>query len=319
MAGNGIKMSKARLLPTNQVKTIYQLNSNDNGNLVCEFCSVFVSYVSQYVKETANGQTYVGPFLRLHPNQLHTRECKYNVEKEIEKLVADSEKFEDSNQQILFKSSSNKEGIVVNFRLHILLQTFKALSKEMQSNSKNVFLEELERKVYVQNETVLDRYLKTALGVARLRASIEENSENIFKEQIQIVFNKNSIKWKDFYYENKQYLKLFQWCQKGKINYPVALLVTIKRKIFDEFSRKNKYKFQCFASLPNPKNKLVIIPYLYTNNQKISDKILENNTYVIVGEPFAGNISNNKNSNNERFRNIRIILNHPHQITKVSF
>ena len=300
-----------------KIKTIEQLSSDDNGNLLCKFCQARVSYVSEHIREIKTGQTYVRSCLRLVRSEKHADKCNYKVENQIEQLVADSENFEGLPEPILEKISQKNEKIIVNFRLHILLESFNKISQKPNSLNANnhITSEENIRRDYLETERVLDRYLRTASGVAKLRALVEDNAEKFLKNTIQIIFDTKRIQWRDFYYENEQYLKLFKKCEKAKLNHPIALSLTIKTGPDNKEDRKKKYDFRCFASIKNnDKDKLIIIPRLYTNNPKVVKKISKNNTYIIVAQPH---IFNDENNQDNPYRNLYIFLNYPEQIAKV--
>lgn len=85
------------------------------------------------------------------------------------------------------------------------------------------------RRNYIRSEKQLASYFRSAAGIAKLRALIQESSDvEALKEAIKIQYKDSFVSWNDFYYDETRYKTLFNRLLKGKVSHPVAVSITLR-------------------------------------------------------------------------------------------
>lgn len=307
----GIKMNQARLISSGQHMNISGISSSNNGNLKCYYCNAKVSYVEGYVRETKRGSTYVAPFLRLSHSE-HDSNCPYNIENAIEAIVSESKALDDS-EPILKKNEHGK----LSFRLHILQEVSDFLLNYSRGDIYSKDNEKYHGKKYIKNSNQLESYIKTATGIAKLKSIVDSNDDIKLQESIELIFDKQKIPWKDFFYESDRYMDLFTRVESEKLQHPVAILVTIKNDVQQKDKSKYSYSAQCFAGDKKKstlqKTSEIDVPWILTNDNVIAKYIVKDNNYIIVTTPFA---TRTKKDNIE-FCNLNLPIAHRAQIRNI--
>jgi len=279
-------MNMARLIGSNDKVSVNDIFPSDNGNLKCHYCDAKVSYVEAYPRETKKGRTYVNAFLRLSRNELHGNECEYNVEKIIEKLVAESNNIEENDS--IFTTDDN---LTHSFRLHILSEAMERgfdndINKKSISENGN---DDTLGYRYTKINKTLSSYIKSAAGIAKLKQIVDGTDSQKLKESIKLIFNGKNISWNNFFYESNKYIKLFEKIESKQLSYPIAIQVTIKNETQEKPNNKYKYSIQCFAGdkVSDESNNHVEIPWIITSDSEIVSQLKIDATYIIVTKPFA--------------------------------
>lgn len=298
----GIKMDSGRKKSVGQkIFKISQISKKDNGDLSCTYCSAKIMYVSSYMKDSSSKK--VSAYLKLWSNENHDEDCRNTVDGAVRQVVAESKAVE-GNQSILEEQQDRS----VIFRLNLLKDAQEIVKASVSNNhsysdtNKVVFGTK-----YVKSGQQIESYFRSAIGVARIRALIQENEElEQFKELVKIQYKGNFYSWNDFYYDNNRYHILLNKLEKERINHPVSLMVTIKKLCpYYEGAIIYPWEIQCFSEPYNDKgNKRIIIPTIKINTKEIADMFSVHSTYIVVGDVWLQQVRNKDNI----YRNINIAI-----------
>ncbi len=283
----------------NQVFDISKLSKADNGNLKCKYCGANVQYVSAYTRHASN--TPVSAYLKLWQDAEHIDGCGYSVKGAVKQLVAESTAVEDT-----FPIFELQEDGSYLFRMNILVDAQEVAQELAQSNDDFANSNHLAtRRNYIRTEQQLASYFRSATGVAKLRALIQESQDiGQLTDLIKIQYKDSYISWNDFYYDEARYQMLFNRLAKGNVKYPVAVNLTVKGDV--SYYKEAKYfpwSYQCYSqTVKNDKNKLVFIPKLHLAKKRYSNNISTGDTLLVVGRAWA----NKPKDESSIFRNINV-------------
>ena len=288
---------------------IHQISTSDNGKLKCKLCPAEVQYVSEHTRGASN--TPVAAYLRLSQREKHRKDCEYSVNVAIDKLVAESKAVEDISQIFdLYKVGSYL------FRMNILIEALEvAQEASKMDNALNGSKRVITGRRYVHTGQHLDSYFRSATGLVRLRALIEDASDiKLLTQIVKIQYKDSSIPWKNFYYDQPRYPELFNSLSKRKIFHPVALNLTISKKA--KYSKDAKYlpwSFQCYSEIIfDNGNNLVFIPRLRLAKEEFSTKLSQGDTVLVVGKAWTHEVTNA----NSIFRNFSVSVYNESQFMK---
>lgn len=275
-----------------KVFKINRLSKSDNGNLICESCPAEVQYISAHTRGASN--TPVAAYLKLWQDKDHEKDCEYSIKGAVDKLVAESTAVEDFLPILgLQPDGSNL------FRLNILVEALDVAEKVSGTNDdRNVFERETTGCKYIHNWQQLASYCRSAAGLVKLRALIEDSSDiRLLTKLIKIQYKKDFLMWKDFYYDQPRYPELFKRLSNGKILHPIALNITI----IGEEAKHSKdakilpWSFQCHSKIiPDNGNNLVFIPWLRLAKEEFSKELSKGDTVLVVGKAWANKVTDLK-------------------------
>lgn len=258
----GMKMGSCRKLNyDNEIFALKQISKEDNGKLICQFCSAKVMYVSSHTRQSSKKK--VSAYLKLWLNEEHHENCQNTLKKAVNHLVAQSQAVE--NSQPIFKKQQDKNII---FRLNLLQEAQKSLQSKPVCNQKtpeNIFT----GNKYVKSDKVLSSYFHSAVGIAKIRGLIEQDKDDIrgLENTVKIQYKGRLIPWNNFYYDDKRYHVLSKRLEKSKVEHPIALKVTVKKQpYYYENPSRYPWNIQCFSEQYEKEDKKeVIIPSIKTN------------------------------------------------------
>jgi len=306
----GIKMNFAKKNDYgNQIFHISKLSKLNNGNLNCKYCGVEIMYVSAHTKKSSS--TPVPAYLKLWKGINHGDECGYSVKGAVELLASNSNSVENNNSIFELQKDGN-----YLFRMNILVDAQKTAQELAQSeNNFTNNQDSATRRKYIASERQLASYFRSATGIAKLRALIQE-SKGIeeLTNLVKIQYKDKYIPWNNFYYDETRYQILFNRLCKGKITHPIAVNITVKGDIkhYDK-AKLFQWSYQCYSqTVKNNQNKLVFIPALQLAKERLSKNILSGGTLLVVGDAWANKIKNET----LMFRNFNISIFNKSQIKK---
>ncbi len=302
----GLKMASAR--KGSYIFNIGQLDTSDNGKLKCTFCDTQVQYVSAHEKGAS--KTLVSAYLKLWPKGEHHKDCKYSVEGFIKLLVAESNEVEGISP--IFELQ--KDGSYL-FRMNILIKAENIAEKLSIASDNSISSEQVFRGCnYISNEQQLASYFRSASGVAKLRALIEnKNSSDIelLKQLVKIQYKDSFISWNNFYYDEFRYHELFNLLSKRKLPHPVGVKLRIKKREVN--SNNFPPSFQCYSEVVNCSgHKLVFIPRIKLASTELANQFLLGNTYLVVAKVWANKVTDEKST----YRNFTISVFNKSQFKK---
>lgn len=306
-----IKMNKARFISNNSNVEIDVITSSENGDLKCRYCEARVLYVSAYPRETKTGTTYVPAYLRLKSNEFHRPDCQYDTDRLIEMIVANSKDIE--KESSIF--STNERG-QYSFRLHMLLKAINATFTNERADNDLGKENGLVAKTYTRSSQILSSYIKSAAGIAKLKAIIDGDDEKKLENSIQLIFDGKNISWNDFFYDTKNYAKVVKNILNTETDYhPIAICITIKNEIKENEKKKYKYSLQCFTGDKTSINsvKQIEVPWVITADKEIATLFKVNGNYLIIVKPFANKVTN-KDDDKIEFINLYLPIIHKEQI-----
>jgi hypothetical protein len=290
--GKGIKMSSARLISDNSIINISEISNYHRKNLKCRFCEEPLSFTKKHIRN----ETVVERFFRLYPKGNHFEDCKYQIKNLIDIIVKTSKDIE--NEKNIF----DKDGDKHIFRLNVITETINHLEGGEAEKKEIKGKLNYETKNYIKSKQTLASYLKSAMGVAKLYALINDSeTKKELKESIFIFNNAKKIKWSDFFFEPKRHSFLVS----KKRFYPIALIVQFK-----PIEKGNNF-LRCYKTsdiLINNEVK-IIIPNVWFNDEELKENIKFNRDYVIISKV---NITTSG-----KFINLNMNVNHKGQISKM--
>ncbi len=270
--------------------TIYhisKLKKSDNGNLNCRYCGIDVQYVSAYTRGASN--TPVSAYLKLWQDAEHSNECGYSVKGAVDLLVAESKSIENTNP--IFELQDDGSYL---FRMNILVDAQK-VAQDLSKSGKEFEASEhfSSRRNYIRSEKQLASYFRSATGIAKLRALIQECSDvEALKNAIKIQYKDSFISWNDFYYDETRYKILFNRLFKGRVSHPVAVNITLKNELnFYKEARYFPWSFQSYSqTVTTNDEKLVYIPKLQLAKESFTKNISAGDTLLVIGDAWANKI-----------------------------
>lgn len=195
----GIKMLKVRTISPCIDRNAEDLTDADRDNIMCCYCTALVTLVCKSKREVVNGTEYVSRFLRLRQRHEHQSECEYLVDSAIEQLVAKSDCADEALGLLV------REHTLVVFRLHVLDEAEWTAREEASRHSIDEIDKPINGRRYVKTTHQLANYLRTAAGIARLRALVMDRSKSELESMVKLVSNGLGISWNKFYYDDTRY------------------------------------------------------------------------------------------------------------------
>lgn len=306
----GLKMEAARKKDfESRVFNIGQLSKSDNGNLKCRFCDAEVQYVSAHTKGAS--KTPIAAYLKLWQEENHNADCGYSVKGAVEQLVADSNAVEDISP--IFELQEDGSCL---FRMNILVDAQRVAKDSLSiGNDHNGLVRQFDGRNYVRTERRLASYFRSASGIAKLRALVQDSSDvELLGRLVKIQHKDNFISWNDFYYDESRYHVLFNRLERSKLFHPVAVKVTAKGEVnYYAAAKYFPWSFQCYSeTIYINGSKRVIIPRLQLAKERFANQISLGDTYLVVGEAWVSKAKDEKSI----FRNFNISVFNKSQFTK---
>jgi hypothetical protein len=171
------------------------------------------------------------------------------------------------------------------------------------------------RRNYIRSEKQLASYFRSAAGIAKLRALIQESSDaEVLKKAIKIQYKDSFLSWNDFYYDETRYKILFNRLMKGGISHPVALNITLKGAVkFYKEAIQFPWSIQGYSQIvENSGEKIVFMPKLQLAREDFVKNISAGDTLLVVGNVWAQKIKDNSSI----FRNFNVSVYNQSQFKK---
>lgn len=257
--------------------SVAEIQESDREGLICQFCPAKISWVKAHKRNGKN----ISAFLRLQKNEHHASDCGNTVKSAVTTLVAHSQNIE--NGKLLIDANDS----IFVFRMNVLIEAGTSVRKARLSLDEECTPEEKARKRvrYQKTEKRLTDYFNTAIGIAKIRARIEESRDKkALSELIKIDYNGKEISWNDFFYEEDRYPILFKNAE--KIRHPVAILSTVKHQ--QKHIKTERSEFYSLNGevciLENTDNtKDYFSPNLTCNDPMIFEKFHAQDELIIIG------------------------------------
>ncbi len=298
----GLKMFSAKIKETEEpAVNISKLSKSHNGRLHCSHCNADVEYVSGYLRDASKKP--VAAYLRLCKNEEHKSDCKNSVKGSIEQLVDESNAIEDIPS--IFEIQDDGSYV---FRMNLLVEAQKIL-KDTSIPGEN---DNREKGIstgsdYARTGNRINSYFRSASGIAKLRALIEDSADiELFKSLIKIQYKNKYIKWNDFYYDESRYDILYRRAAKAKLHHPVAINVTVKSDLgYYAGAKVFHWSYRCFTMRVDDDDKRqVFVPKIQFSDEKIANQITKLSTYLVVGDVWA----NSQADSSVPYRNFNISI-----------
>ncbi|SDX04591.1 hypothetical protein SAMN05444064_110193 [Pseudomonas syringae] len=212
----GSKIFKAEIQGVGQ-KTAQEYESSSLGTPICPStgCVAKLTFVKSHNRQLADKTITVKASFRLKPKEVHAADCKYNLEGQLKVMAAGSD-------TDVFGSVSKNS---YEFRLHILLQAFRDVSKLEASSTKDTEKNQGKDKLFFQKGK-LSSYLKKLKQIVELRSLCEDNEE--LSSLIVIKNGTKSIPWSEFYFDHENIRKLVNVYGVPKTTPPLAICGSVK-------------------------------------------------------------------------------------------
>ena len=258
----------------------------------------------------------IAAYLSLIPHHKHADSCKFNVNTYLSTLVAASSKLE------LMAPSLIESPAGYRFRLNYLAEAHA----ELRALCRGAGAEDAVPRAgtdFVPSAQRLAPYFRSAAGVARLRALALSAKE--VENLIVIQYRERTISWKDFYFDDDCYLKLFKMLRSNgrTLRHPVALAVTPKRYTESEGRNGQRYIVQCYAQVsrvPGEHRPKVVVPRLYWSEGvkagRLGDEAMGHG-HIVLGYPDAPPCQPGRDER-AQYLNLNVNIFGTHQVSQIS-
>jgi hypothetical protein len=312
----GIKMSKARLITTNEEIKVNNatLEMREKKLLKCytENCNAKVTWV----RLSKENYEVKNRYYRLLNGEQHCMECCYNTLGRVTIIAKKADK------KIIENINNNK----FEFRVNIVYEALKTNNskEELNTNIHNTSDVNRKKKVY-KPIGVASPHLAVMKDIMKLRSEIEDKKE--LEDIIKIKSKGKSIAWKNFYYELGEEETLYKYIDNNgyvykenlrKLSYPICIEGIIDSEI--EYNEAGSsfinFKLSKYINPDETGNLNFYKCTLFTGNKNLIDSInnsiIENKRIKIVSY-FIPTISYKANG---KYKNYQISgwVNHEQQI-----
>lgn len=238
-----------------------------NKTLICKTkgCNARLTWVKSHKK--ISGIEYI--FFRLLNNkekkEQHASFCKFNTKGRINTIVASS----DSD---ILESIDNEQ---YELRLNLLCEALNKLEDEDDNPEVTDDVPKDPRDKNFKRIGKLKTYLSTMNKVMQLRSEVENDEE--LRHHIKLIFNDKKVTWDNFYYENDEFERVYNYISKSgigvdkiTIHHPICVQGEVIE--FEDLKPKgyNFYSIKLKSTTLNEGNKRYTTTLkLSTNNKKI--------------------------------------------------
>ena len=171
---------------------------NDRKEVRCS-CGAKLSFVETYTRRSGNGKSStVSAFFRDSKTSDHKEDCPYNISNRIKKIVAES------------------QCLPIEKGKYILSLKNPCYQDDTKTNNDTSSYDRYSKDIYPTNR-YYNNYLKTVGDILSLRDDLESNAD---LSQFVLYFEKEQVKWEDFYFAFKQYGGILKIIHKG---YPICI------------------------------------------------------------------------------------------------
>lgn len=275
----GVSMKEARLAGNLELVMAAKYQTTD-GPVICKYCSAKVYHKDSYKKRS---NTIVPAHFCIWPGQEHEETCGYNFKraiKDISAAVADNSIIQQNNCLII----------------HLLFIESKSLQSGGQKEDLSQKAKTNEPK-YI-SEGKLSPYISSLCRLYKIRRTLI-NGDSDFHSTFKLKFRDKIISWHDFVFEEKDFPRLYEYIQRGKLTHPICIVgkyevkylkALDKKKIqFKYFYDRKYYVVECFLDLDNEIENslnsekkpfaLMYLDQVSCRNDKETDK---NNKYINI-------------------------------------
>lgn len=207
---------------------------------LCEHCSAEVRYNAGYEMVRKGVSIIVEHYFKLRQKHVHTENCSYNIEAQIETAVKDADS--EAVHQL-------RKGV---YELRLMFpESYKTappsgnpsvpLNSSRDTNSRG-------RKFVSSGK--LNSYLNTASRILKVRKYCEDHQD--IEDHLVLSFDGHRVRWSDFYIEQDEYATAYMQLGAGQIDYPLAIVGTIK-EINQRYSQDDLSRSYWAVQLTVPK------------------------------------------------------------------
>ncbi|RFA29937.1 hypothetical protein CAI21_08935 [Alkalilimnicola ehrlichii] len=285
----GLKMDEARRDGFGErIFPIKELCKELNGTLRCKNCNAQVQYVSSYTKESSKRP--VAAYLKLWQGAEHEQSCPFTVKGAVEQLVATSESVEGADPLMVLQSDGN-----YLFRMNVLVDAVGELERSREGGATAAQPgHNREAATFRPSGRRLASYFRSAVGVARIRSLIQESDDlNLLKQLLIIEYKSNKVSWNNFYYDDERYQALYKALKSRRIQYPVAVQVTVKGSI-EHYANAKKFAWscRCYSQIVEiDGTRHIFVPTIRFSDEQVASGIAAGKTYLLVCSAWLGNDS----------------------------
>lgn len=228
-----VRMRTARLLsdPAVIVRAEDYLKAVHH-DIVCHSCRCTVHGTAAYERNQNGRQVQVRAFFSVSAGIRHKENCRFNVQRTIDLLVAQSSKIRSLDEDavpLLTRESGSKKA---EFRLHIMMDCLRAGSPStLAASDPERIAHQTIGGHYVRSDRVLRSYLNTIKSLLAFIARLE--GSDALSEHVTFKYGKLTIKWSDFFFDHHQLgalcEKLTAMNEKGESYHPVAFVLKAEK------------------------------------------------------------------------------------------
>jgi len=309
-----IKMRKAIIKETGEVKYANQIPETQKPDLICHSCHTDIRHVNRHPRELPSGsRTWVPAYFGLKSKGQHNEGCQYVPKHLVEKVIADSQL--GANAEQIFNAKENGSA---DFRLHIPVEALKIIQRMTEADETKTTEDAFSGAKYVRNHQQLNAYLNTTNQLMALRALVEK--ERDLSEHVNIVMYGCKIPWRKFFYDEKRYPDLITHLVKSEQKRPVCLLMNgIKKKAYPvREGWKPAWSLTSYEKGTDPRDNVTrwLSISVKTKDQRLFDSINDGADIAVLFSPQLK--EGFSESNGVQYVNISGNLHHKQQICIVS-
>lgn len=311
----GVKISKVKDSSSNKEITVRDCENGYEGEYICptDGCRARMTFVRTYEQRRLEKIIVVPSYFKLKLSELHAIHCPFNTEGAVE-IIARS-----SDNNVLKSIAKGK----YEFSLQILHKSDSQGYFEVSSKDKNdsdIGGAQKSRQ-YAEKGTATS-YINTLKQILVLRSAVEESKE--LGSIITLSYGGKKVAWKNFYFEETQYLEAFQIISGAKITNPVCFHGRVSS--ISQATEKFKYpKIKLHSPYIELVKEMTPIPsvelIIADNNFKIETVCIDQEVLVYGNAKTSPayiwiphNQRNLSNPKSIQFLNMNIWINHDAQV-----
>ncbi len=280
-----VKMATARLLAKPEMLVRAEdYNKAVHHGVVCHSCRCTVQGTSAYERNQNGLQVRVRAFFSVSAGVRHKQNCRYNVERTMDLLVARSSKITNLDVDAIPLLARDSDTKKAEFRLHIMMDCVKAGPPScLGASSSQGVPYRVVGGHYVRSARVLKSYLNTTKSLLAFIARFE--GDEPLRDQVTFRYGQRTIKWRDFFFNQNQQkellTKLMAMDTKKEAYHPVAFVVrTRDSRVCEKLSGDTPLKLSRTALLWEGQ-KLSLFTTLYVGPDFLVP-LLQSRDYVLV-------------------------------------
>jgi hypothetical protein len=267
--------------------------------LTCTGCACKIRFTMDHKKDSGN--VFVSAYFGLTSASRHTSTCRFRARSSVEQVVAVSR--EATGDEVIVPVDGR-----YRLRLHVITEQLDRIEQSNADAESRIANRAARRHSYQQSARVLEPYLRTATGIARLYDRLE-NPEDLaaVRDMIVIQHEGKDVPWDEFCYDETRWGKLLaRLATDEALWHPIAVIGSFgpieprANNRLTRFRRSTDVKFF---------GKREVGVQIYARESRFLKRGRRRARVLVVGRPWAGKLGGSES--------IRLRIESPSQLATV--